>query len=65
MKSRHNRGRNAWQIFHWPLVLALVSVIGLTAALIGDGGYDIVSWLALGSTLAVIAWAWWIGPKHE
>ena len=65
MKSRFGRGLSAWQIFRWPLVLALLCVIGLTAALVGNEGYDLVSWLALGSMLVVIAWAWWIGPKHE
>ncbi|MGI3131657.1 hypothetical protein ACRSLK_14800 [Halopseudomonas pachastrellae] len=54
-----NRTRNnLWQIFRAPLLLALLSIIGLVAALIGDGLLDLVSWLTLGSTLLVIAWYW-------
>lgn len=62
MKVRANRPRGAWRIFRWPLVLALVSIIGLTAALIGDGWLDLVSWLALGLTLVVMVIAWWGRP---
>ncbi len=51
-------GKNLWQIFRAPLLLALLSIIGLVAALIGDGLLDLVSWLTLGSTLLVIAWYW-------
>tara|TARA_Y100000815_G_scaffold205836_1_gene189656 strand:+ start:1419 stop:1601 length:183 start_codon:yes stop_codon:yes gene_type:complete len=54
-----NRTRkNLWQIFRAPLLLALLSIVGLVAALIGDGLLDLVSWLTLGSTLLVIAWYW-------
>ncbi|UJJ30615.1 hypothetical protein [Halopseudomonas maritima] len=50
--------KTLWQIFRAPLLLALLSIIGLVAALIGDGLLDVLSWLTLGSTLAVIAWYW-------
>lgn len=50
--------RTAWQIFRWPLVMALANAIGLVAALVGDGWYDLVSWLTLGLTLVVIVAAW-------
>lgn len=35
------------QIFGWPLVIGALSTVGLIAALVGDGVWDGVSWLAL------------------
>jgi hypothetical protein len=35
------------QIFGWPLVIGVLSTVGLIAALVGDGVWDGVSWLAL------------------
>ncbi|MGN6308645.1 MAG: hypothetical protein ACTHNN_03710 [Xanthobacteraceae bacterium] len=35
------------QTFGWPLVIGALSTIGLVAALVGDGVWDSVSWLAL------------------
>jgi len=35
------------QIFGWPLVIGVFSTVGLIAALVGDGIWDGVSWLAL------------------
>lgn len=40
----------------WPIVLAVVTVFGLLAALIGEGGvWWALSWLALAVPLLVIA----------
>ncbi|MCI1729268.1 MAG: hypothetical protein LKM32_07810 [Chiayiivirga sp.] len=51
------RGR-AWpNTFAMPAVIALVSLVGLLAALVGDGLFDVLSWLALGTVLAALAWA--------
>lgn len=44
------------KIFGWPLLLALVSAVGLVAALIGDGVWDGLSWLCLAAPLGVLAW---------
>jgi len=49
--------RSLWQVFRWPLALALTSAVGLVSALVGDGAYDAVSWVALGLPCAVIAGA--------
>jgi len=57
-KSRKAGSQTGWQIFRWPLVMALANAIGLVAALVGDGWYDLVSWATLGLTLIVIAAAW-------
>ncbi|WP_050628882.1 hypothetical protein [Bradyrhizobium viridifuturi] len=40
--------RSLTQIFVAPLVIAIVSTVGLISALVGDGWWDAVSWAALG-----------------
>lgn len=35
------------QIFAMPIVLGVLSVIGLVAALVGDGVWDVASWVTL------------------
>lgn len=37
------------RIFAWPLLIALLSAIGLFAALLGDGAWDSLAWLGLGA----------------
>jgi hypothetical protein len=44
------------QVFGVPALLALVSVVGLLSALLGDGVWDAVSWVGLGALIAVIGW---------
>lgn len=46
-EARHTSRRSLRAIFLWPLVVALVSLIGLIAALVGDGAWDALSWLTL------------------
>jgi hypothetical protein len=41
-------------IFRWPLLIGLLAALGLLSALLGDGLYDVVSWLALGLPLVVV-----------
>lgn len=45
--------RSVWRI---PLLLALLSVVGLLSALLGDDVWDALSWAALGAPVAVIVW---------
>ncbi len=40
--------RSLNQIFAVPLVIAIVSTVGLISALVGDGWWDAGSWVALG-----------------
>lgn len=40
--------RSLWVIFRWPLFLGLISIVGLVAALVGDGLWDVLSWITLG-----------------
>ena len=44
------------RVYGAPTLLAGVSVVGLVAALVGDGVFDALSWLALGALAAVIGW---------
>jgi hypothetical protein len=48
--------RTVLEVFAIPLLLALVSVGGLVAGLLGDGIWDMLSWLALGVLLATVGW---------
>lgn len=41
------RRQSSGQIFAVPIVIGVLSVIGLIAALVGDGIWDGVSWLTL------------------
>jgi uncharacterized membrane protein YhaH (DUF805 family) len=54
VKSQRSR-RTYWQVFGMPYILALVSAVGLLAALIGDGWYDAISWITLVVPVVVIA----------
>jgi len=42
------------QIFGKPLIIALITILGLLAALAGDGLLDVTSWAALGLPIVVI-----------
>lgn len=50
------------QIFAVPLVLAIMTGVGLITALVGDGAWDAVSWVGLGVPAAVSLWYGW-GPR--
>jgi len=41
-------------IYRAPLLIALASVVGLAAALLGDGVWDVVSWLGLGLPVVIV-----------
>ncbi|MDI9239598.1 hypothetical protein QLQ15_11850 [Lysobacter sp. LF1] len=42
-----------------PMWIALASVIALVSALIGDGPFDVLSWLLFGGVLGLVVRAWW------
>lgn len=46
-----------WAIFGVPIVLAVLSLIGLFGALLGDGAWDGVGAVLLGTAVAAIVWA--------
>lgn len=48
--------RTHTQIWAMPVLLAVLTVIGLVPALLGDGIWDLVSAVSLGTPVAVGAW---------
>jgi hypothetical protein len=44
------------RLWGWPLLLAVVTLVGLVSALLGDGVLDAVAWAGLGLPLALGAW---------
>jgi len=62
--SRIPGRRTLWQIFRWPLALAVTSAVGLVSALVGDGAYDALSWLMLALPCAVVAAALWASGRR-
>ncbi len=50
------RRRRLGAIFLVPAILAVLSGVGLISALLGDGVWDGLSWLALSVPIAVVAW---------
>lgn len=48
--------RSISRIWAAPVVLALTTGVGLTAALVGDGWADTLSWLTLSIPAAAMLW---------
>jgi uncharacterized membrane protein len=44
-------------IFAVPLLLALLSIVGLVSALTGDGWRDALSWAGLAAPVIAVGWA--------
>jgi hypothetical protein len=44
------------RLFGWPMMLAVLTVIGLVSALVGDNAWDVVSCIVLAVPVLVIAW---------
>lgn len=55
---------NLRTIFVVPAVVAVLSLFGLVAALIGDGLWDAAGWLTLGVSIGVLIWAL-IARRHR
>jgi len=45
-----------WKVWLTPLILAVLSLIGLLSALTGDGVWDLLSWMTLGIPVVVMVW---------
>lgn len=43
--------------FGAPIVIAVLSLVGLVAALIGDGPADAIAWFGLAAPVVVVVWA--------
>ncbi|MFT4265922.1 MAG: hypothetical protein QM586_01670 [Xenophilus sp.] len=45
----------------WPIVLGVLTAVGLVSALFSDGGFgDVVAWVTLGIPVAVCLWYGWL-----
>lgn len=44
--------------FAAPLAIGVASLVGLVAALLGDGVNNLISWIGLAVPVLAIAWAW-------
>jgi hypothetical protein len=57
MRAMHPlRRQSLRQIFRIPIVLALLSAVGLVSALVGVGVWDVLSWLTLAVPIAIGAY---------
>lgn len=63
-KAAASKTGNLRAIFAIPLVLAVVTAIGLVSALLGDGIWNALSWLALGLPVVVVA-RYWRGTQDK
>jgi hypothetical protein len=59
MKTSGQRHYSLWQIFRWPLLIGLLSAIGLVSALVGDDLWDAISWATLAVPVTVTGWGMW------
>ncbi|MGE8111737.1 hypothetical protein [Pseudomonas sp. NPDC086566] len=54
-----HRSQSTRRIFAWPALIALLSAVGLFAALLGDGWWDSLAWLGLGISAALGLSGFW------
>ncbi len=45
-----------WSSWGWPLVIAILSAVGLIAGLVGDGAWDWLAWIGLGVPCIAALW---------
>ncbi|MDE1163136.1 MAG: PepSY-associated TM helix domain-containing protein [Acidobacteriaceae bacterium] len=57
-RATHMKPQPYAMVYRWPAVLALLSFAGLLSALLGDGVWNVLSWLLLLLPLAVMARGW-------
>lgn len=56
--ARTENLQSAGEVFRVPLWLGAAFVVGLVSALLGDGVWDGVSWLAIFAPIGAVWWAW-------
>lgn len=47
------------RLWGMPILLGVITSVGLIAALVADGLGDALSWLTLGLLVLLICWYWW------
>jgi hypothetical protein len=45
--TRHKKHSAFWKTFSTPGWIALLTAVGLFAALLGDGGWDVLAWVGM------------------
>ncbi|MCF2489344.1 hypothetical protein [Dyadobacter sp. CY347] len=45
-----------WKVWGLPILIGILSAIGLVSALTGDGFFDLLSWLTLGIPVILAVW---------
>ncbi len=59
------RGSGFLYVFGVPMILAALSVFGVVSALLGDGVWDVLSWITLSIPVAVIVrHVWFAGSSN-
>lgn len=62
-RSLFGTQRPLLRVFAIPLLLGMLSIVGLLSALLGDDAWDALSWLTLGVPCVVIAWYWFAAGR--
>lgn len=57
-QSSRTMHRSAWHVFRVPLAVGVVACAGLAFALLGDGIWDGLSWLALSVPVGLSVFGW-------
>jgi hypothetical protein len=56
MSAINSKSRSLRVVFAVPVFLAVLTAIGLVSALVGDGIWDLASWILLGIPVALALW---------
>jgi len=54
-----HKSQSTRKIFAWPALVAVLSLAGLFAALLGDGAWDVLAWVGLGLSAALGLSGFW------
>jgi hypothetical protein len=65
MASMSSGRRSLRQVFAAPMFLALLGIVGLISALLGDDLWDVLSWVALGVPVLAILHFWLRRPNRR
>lgn len=52
-------------VWRMPVMLAVSSIFGLISALLGDGFWDVLSWVSLGWPVAIMIWFGVMRPRFQ
>ena len=60
--SKSLLSRHVWR---GPLLINTIALVGIIAALVGHGWLDILSWLCLGTSVALIIYAYYFASSDK